>query len=69
MAGDTVEQAFRLIGPRCESLGGASIAVRDEIAGEDLKIRRAPFDGSGQNHEIAVRAKLVRGIVHPPVGQ
>ena len=67
MAGDTVQQDLRLIDPRGEGRSGAGIAVRDEIAGEDLEIRGAALDGSGQNHKIAVRAKLVRGVVHPPV--
>ena len=63
MTGDTVEQARGLIGPGAESRGRRHVAVGNEIAGKDLEIRGAPFQGSGQDHEIAVGAEFVRGIV------
>jgi hypothetical protein len=67
MAGYTIQQDLHLIDPRGEGRSGVGIAVRDEITGEYLQIRSAALNGSGQNHKIAVRAKLVRGVVHPPV--
>ena len=69
MEGDPVEQVLRFDGSRGEGLSGTGVSVGNEIASQDLKIRRPLFHGSRQNHQISIRAKLVRGFVHTTVGQ
>jgi hypothetical protein len=67
MVGDSVQQDSRLIDPRSEGRSGVGIAIRDEIAGEDLEVLSATLNRRSQNHKVAVRTKLVGGTVHPPI--